>query len=46
MSDLPSKDISSTNIRKLISTASYNQLKDIINKKVLDYIIENNLYGG
>lgn len=46
VSDLPSKDISSTNIRKLISTASYNQLKDIINKKVLDYIIENNLYGG
>lgn len=44
VNDLPSRDISSTYIRKCIATSSYKELKNIINEKVLEYIIKNKIY--
>jgi len=38
------QDISSTMIRERLNNKDYNNLDKYINKKILDYIINNNLY--
>ncbi len=38
------KDISSTKIRELIKSNKITELKDLLDKEILKYIIDNNLY--
>ena len=44
VANIDEQTISSTNIRKLIKNGRINEIYDIIDKEVLDYIIDNKLY--
>jgi len=43
--DLPNIDISSTMIRKKLKEKDYDNILNLIDKKVFEYIEKNNLYG-
>ncbi len=42
--DLDVRNLSSTNVRKLLQEKNYEEAKKFIDERVLDYIIKNNLY--
>lgn len=44
--DLPNIDISSTMIREKLKEKDYDNILNLIDKKVFEYIEKNNLYGG